>query len=90
MIPDRQFAGTIVGEGMKKNGSVVEVFSTNVQGEASARELVEKMLALFPHFSINFDLEDCDRILRVKGNGVDAGEIIAIVESAGYLCRLME
>jgi hypothetical protein len=84
-----EFAESIFGTGMTENGFMVEVFSTNVQGEATARQLVEKMLVSFPNFSINFDLDDCDRILRVKGKAINTGEIIAIVESEGYQCRLM-
>ena len=44
----------------------VEIFATNVQEVSQAKDLVNILLKIFPEYLINFDLEDCDRILRVE------------------------
>ena len=38
----------------------------------------------------NFDLEDCDHILRVETQLLKAMEIITLLENAGYLCVELE
>lgn len=45
---------------------MIEVFKTNVQDKHQAEMLLEKIHATFYPCSANFDLEDCDNILRVK------------------------
>ena len=42
-------------------------FKTNVQECELAHQLTQKLLLCFPHSKINFDLHDCDKILRVEG-----------------------
>lgn len=38
----------------------------------------------------NFDLEDCDHILRVETKSLTATEIISQMEKAGYQCAELE
>ncbi|PWJ58258.1 hypothetical protein CLV98_104116 [Dyadobacter jejuensis] len=45
---------------------MVEVYSTNVENQHQANLLLQHLGALFPAYEINFDLEDCDNILRVE------------------------
>ena len=44
---------------------VVEVFKTNVRNTDHAQMLVDQIHRNFRSYKANFDLEDCDRILRV-------------------------
>ncbi|MEP7317706.1 MAG: hypothetical protein ABI921_03170 [Panacibacter sp.] len=44
----------------------------------------------FPLFKMNFDLDDCDRILRVEGINIAPEKIIKILNSSGYHCQLLE
>ncbi len=44
---------------------MVEVFKTNVNDWDQARMLLERIHLTFWEYEANFDLEDCDRILRV-------------------------
>ena len=48
---------------------MVEVFKTNVVVEELAKQLTIKLSTQFPHYKINFDLQDCDNIPRVEGAG---------------------
>jgi hypothetical protein len=45
---------------------IVEVFKTNVNYLLDAELLVRQIESSFPSYSASFDLEDCDRILRVE------------------------
>ncbi len=45
---------------------MIEVFKTNVHNRQDAGMLIEQIHRSFIHYEANFDLEDCDRILRVK------------------------
>ncbi len=45
---------------------MVEVFKTNVDSEHEASNIINALHCKFQHYKSNFDLEDCDRILRVE------------------------
>lgn len=65
---------------------MVEVFKTNVQHADQARVLVDEIHATFPGYTANFDLEDCDKILRVKssGNLVEAFPLVELLKKYGF------
>jgi hypothetical protein len=44
----------------------------------------------FPLFRINFDLEDCDNILRVEGENICPESIAELVAENGYECNVLE
>lgn len=68
---------------------MVEVFTTNVQEVAQANYLIIMLLKIFPDYSINFDLEDCDRILRVESDKIDSKEIIRLLNSKNFRCEIL-
>jgi hypothetical protein len=68
---------------------MVEVFKTNVRKLNTAKELMEKLLLHFPDTKINFDLGDCDKILRVEGDHVPSAKIIEFLHSYGYQLELL-
>jgi hypothetical protein len=45
---------------------MVEVFKTDIRDEAHATMLLDQIHKNFRGYKANFDLEDCDKILRVK------------------------
>jgi hypothetical protein len=47
---------------------MVEVFITDVKDHSEAQLLLERLHIAFTGYQANFDLEDCDRILRVLSN----------------------
>ena len=69
---------------------MVEVFKTNVQEVGHSEKMVRKLLEHFPESRINFDLDDCDKILRVEGEHVLPEKIIEILGSNGYQCDALE
>ncbi len=68
---------------------MVEVFKTNVHETEKSKILTQKLLEHFPDNKINFDLEDCDRILRVEGEDIFSSEIIKLLNSKGYFCEVL-
>lgn len=70
--------------------SMVEVFRTNIEEEELAKQLTLKLSVHFPHCKINFDLQDCDNILRVEGKQIVPEEIIELVTVHGYECQVLD
>jgi hypothetical protein len=68
----------------------VEVFKTNVQNEVDAERLIQKISQFFPTLRINFDLDDCDRILRVQDTTICNESISKIVSSHGYDVEILD
>lgn len=66
--------------------TMVEIFTTSVTEESQAANIINQLQLQLPDCSINFDLEDCDRILRVKGENFCVSSIIEILQSLGFFC----
>ncbi|MFD1604052.1 hypothetical protein ACFSJW_08905 [Flavobacterium artemisiae] len=69
---------------------MVEVFKTNVQKETDTNYIIAVIKRQFPAYKINFDLEDCDKILRVEGVDLQWKNIINYVNCLGYSCVKLE
>ena len=69
---------------------MVEVFKTNVQRKAQSEILLCALAEAFPAFKINFDLSDCDKVLRVEGHNIDNGEIIRLLNRESFLCETLQ
>ncbi|WP_228012007.1 hypothetical protein [Flavobacterium hungaricum] len=65
---------------------MVEVFKTNVQKETDTNYIIAVIKRQFPMYKVNFDLEDCDKILRVEGVDLQWRNIIDYVNCLGYIC----
>lgn len=65
---------------------MIEVFQTNVHSEQQADRLVGVLLQSYPLATITFDLEDCDRILRVAGVHTPQ-HVVDTLQQHGYDCR---
>lgn len=68
---------------------MIEVFKTNVQEVEQSILIIIELLEHFPNSAINFDLEDCDRILRVHGSCISNKKIIDLLNSYGYHCEVL-
>lgn len=65
---------------------MIEIFKTDLQ-ETYKSGILSMLQNAFPHFSINVDLEDCDRILRVKGQNICAEKIIELLQANDFFCE---
>jgi hypothetical protein len=68
---------------------MVEIFKTNVTDHSQAEKIIALLNLHFLCYSVNFDLHDCDNILRVKGDSVPINEIEYLVSSAGFYCSVL-
>lgn len=68
---------------------MIEVLKTNVRSKVSAGKLISILSQNYPNALINFDLQDCDRILRIEGENFLSEAIIRILEENGFLCKIL-
>lgn len=68
---------------------MVEVFKTNVLSNSEALRILDRLEMEFPGLKMNFDLEDCDKILRVEGRGIFPERIIRILNARNYQCEVL-
>lgn len=68
---------------------MIEVFKTNVQEVDQSIMIVGKLLEHFPNSIVNFDLEDCDKILRVHASSISNHKIIELLNSYGFHCEVL-
>lgn len=69
---------------------MIEVFKTNVEEACHATNLVALLLQHFPGSKINFDLHDCDKILRVEGDNFIPEKVIRLIIENGFTCGVLE
>ena len=69
---------------------MVEVFKTNVQKKTQSKMLLCILSEAFPSFKINFDLSDCDKVLRVEGDDIEAVRIMILVKESGFSCEVLD
>ena len=69
---------------------MVEVFKTDVKWQKQAKALHAVLLRHFPFIQINFDLTDCDRILRIEGNDFCPFKVIELLGVNGHQCCILE
>jgi len=70
---------------------MIEVFKTNVRTRRHARQLLHQIHVTFAHYRANFDLDDCDRILRVECTSgfVLPSCLIKLLRDAGFQAEIL-
>jgi len=68
----------------------VLVFITNIENPEQVSEVQPLLTAVPAIKDWNFDLEDCDNILRVEADNIPPGYIESLLQTAGFNCREME
>jgi len=71
---------------------MVEVFKTTVEKQSQARLLSDLICLAFTGYRASFDLEDCDKVLRISCDGATVcnTSVIALLESFGYEAAVLE
>ena len=71
--------------------SMIEVFKTDVDDKDRAAMLVGQIHRSLAHCRANFDLDDCDRILRVKGIVCenDTCQVMNLVRRFGHFVQIL-
>ncbi len=69
---------------------MIEIFKTNVQNKAQVRRIVYSLKEQFTQATINFDLNDCDKILRVQGIQESCMQsIVNKLNDLGFNCEIL-
>jgi hypothetical protein len=70
---------------------MVEVFKTNVEDPGQAIMLIDQIHKSFRHYKANFDLEDCDKILRVKSLSgyIQPSSLINLLRGFGFEAEVL-
>jgi hypothetical protein len=68
----------------------VLVFKTSVEHPDQIQYLAPKLNALAGQGSWNFDLTDCDRILRIVSQELHAYEAALLLHNFGFTCYELE
>ncbi len=69
---------------------MIEIFKTNVQKIADSLYIIDSIKKQFPNYQINFDLEDCDKILRIESDTIVPKNIVDCVNNLGFTCIILE
>lgn len=68
----------------------VLVFKTDVSSKRKVSK-VNTLLTSFPAVAQwNFDLEDCDKILRIESDGLSPRQVESALQKAGITCQELE
>ncbi|MGE0773320.1 MAG: hypothetical protein AB7K37_16530 [Cyclobacteriaceae bacterium] len=69
---------------------MVEVFKTNIEKKTQSKMLLRVLTDAFPSSKISFDLSDCDRVLRVEDDRVEATSVMWLVKESGFTCEVLD
>ena len=69
---------------------MVEIFKTNMQHSELAEQLASILRSRLAFSKITFDLEDCDKILRVEANQICVETVIEILSTHGLQCEVLD
>lgn len=69
----------------------VEVFKTNVRRHDDARMLIDQIQKTFSEYTANFDLQDCDKILRVISvdRSINSSLLIGLLKKFGFEAQVL-
>lgn len=70
-----------------KPDSVIYVFKTSVKTRAAVQQLTPYLDKFLPAMKWNFDLQDCDHILRLDAPGDVSRSVIKLLEDNGFHCE---
>lgn len=68
---------------------MIEVFKTNINEVYESKDITKKLLEYFPLSKINFDLEDCDKILRIESKFIDVQKVIQLFNENDFQCEIL-
>lgn len=70
---------------------MVEVFKTNVKDPVDAQMLLSRIHSMLSGYNANFDLQDCDKILRIEiAHGVvEAAKVMDLLARDGFSAEVL-
>ena len=70
---------------------MIEVFKTDVREPRSALLIIQLLQTVFSGYEVNFDLEDCDHILRIKSTqpAIQSRAVIDLLRNLGIHAEVL-
>lgn len=68
---------------------MIEIFKTNISDAAAAEKISFELGRILPNAAINFDLDDCDKILRIVSTEPIISQTINFFLAIGHHCELL-
>jgi len=68
----------------------VLVFRTNVSSKRKVSKVKPLLTSVTAIKQWNFDLEDCDKVLRIEATGLNTGYVESLLHTAGFHCQEMD
>lgn len=69
---------------------MIEVFKTDVQNKTQAKQVLSILKKVHKKPRMNFDLQDCDKILRVEGIEESYSHVIVKdLNKLGFSCEIL-
>ncbi len=68
---------------------MVEIFKTSIESREQSEIMKQDLLNLFPGAKINFDLDDCDRILRIEDDKICPQEVLNFLAHKGFEVEIL-
>jgi hypothetical protein len=69
---------------------MIEIFKTNVRTKRDAKQVLQTLNRLFSEVQANFDLQDRDRILRLRGIETrDLPVVKSELARLGFICDIL-
>ncbi len=69
---------------------MIEVCKTNIKNKTKANAIIKALKLRFPESDFNFDLNDCDKILRIESNQNITSSVVEMLNNQGFICEFLE
>ena len=68
----------------------IEIFKTSIKTKKDAATAIKLIKKILPVAKVNFDLEDCDKILRIEAKEIQVQPILNLLLDLGFTCIPLE
>lgn len=68
----------------------ISVFKTSVQSEQQKNNLSTTLNTLLDNGNWSFDLEDCDKVLRIESESDITLQVMLALQQQGFICEELQ
>jgi len=66
------------------------VFKTNVSSKKKVSKVKPLLTSVTAIKRWNFDLDDCDKVLRIETTGLNTNYVESLLHTAGFNCQVLD
>ena len=66
------------------------VFKTNVSSKKKVSKVKPLLTSVAAIKRWNFDLDDCDKVLRIETTGLNTNYVELLLNTAGFNCKVLD